>query len=103
SGQQMISEGEADEELKQIREQLSNITARKEVLQSAIPPAPVNQKSFREIADQLRPLIESGNLTPENKRLIVQSVLSKVTAVRTDQGIVSKRNPPVFDFTWELA
>jgi site-specific DNA recombinase len=103
SGQQMISEGEADEELKQIREQLSNITARKEVLQSAIPPAPVNQKSFKEIADQLRPLIESGNLTPDNKRLIVRSVLSKVTAIRTDQGIISKCNPPVFEFTWELA
>jgi site-specific DNA recombinase len=104
SGQQMISEGEADEELKDIREQLLSITERKNALQSSVPPVSVmSQFSFKEIANQLRPLIEHGGLTSENKRLIIQSVIGKITAVRTDNRITSKNVPPVFKFTWELA
>ena len=63
----------------------------------------MSQKSFKEIANQFRPLIERGNLTAENKRLIIQSVLAKVNAVRTDKGSASKHVSPVFEFTWELA
>jgi site-specific DNA recombinase len=101
SGQKMISESEADEELKQIREQLSSITAQKDILKSHFPPTQMDQQSFKEIASQLCPLIENGNLTAENKKVIINSVLAKVTVVRTDKGS-SRYVPPVFDFTWEL-
>jgi site-specific DNA recombinase len=101
SGQQMISESEADEELRQIREQLSGIAAQKDILKSYVPPTQIDPQSFKEIASQLCPLIEGGNLTSENKRLIIHSVLSKVTVVRTDKG-KSSYTPPIFDFTWEL-
>lgn len=101
SGLQMISESEADEELKQIKMQLLDIEERKKDLQ--LPPAPVSQISFEVVSNQLRPIIERGDLTPENKKLIIQSVLGKITALRTDKRPISKSLPPIFEFTWELA
>jgi site-specific DNA recombinase len=103
SGQGMISENEADEELKQIKMQLLDIEERKKSLQLPLSPAPISQVSFDDMANQLRPLIERGELTPENKKLIIQSVIGKITAVRTDKRPISKNLPPIFEFTWELA
>jgi site-specific DNA recombinase len=100
SGQQMISESECTEELKRIRMQLDNIEERKGSIQ--IPPAPVSQISFEEMANKLLPVIESGHLMPENKKLIIQSVIAKIAAVRTDHRPTSKRLQPLFEFTWEL-
>jgi len=100
SGQQMISESEANEELKQIRMQLSNIEERKKSIQ--VPAEAISQISFEKMASQLLPIIERGELTPENKKLIIQSVITKITAVRTDQRLTSKNLHPIFEFTWEL-
>jgi site-specific DNA recombinase len=100
SGQQMISESEADKELKQIRMQLSDIEEIKKSIQ--VPPAPVSQFSFEDMANKLLPVIERGNLTAENKKIIIQSVIAKITAIRTDQRPTSKNLHPIFEFTWEL-
>jgi site-specific DNA recombinase len=100
SGQQMISEKEADEELKQIRMQLSDIEEKKKAIQ--VPLEPISQVSFEEMVNRLLPAIERGDLTSENKKLIIQSIIAKITAIRTDQHPTSKKLQPLFEFAWEL-
>jgi len=103
SGQKKITESEADEELDQIKIQLLDIDKRKQSLQAPLPVSAVNQITLEELADQLRPLIKQGDISPEHKKLIIQSVIAKITAVRTDKRPVSKNLKPIFEFIWELA
>jgi len=103
SRQQKISDSEADEELTQIKIQLLDIDKRKQSLQVPLPVSAVSQISLEELADQLRPLIKQGDISPENKKLIIQSMIAKITAVRTDKRPVSKNLKPIFEFIWEFA
>lgn len=96
--QQKLSEKDADEELNQIRAQIIDIEERKNVLKPVEAPG-ATKLSFAEVAAQLRPLIEQGDLTPDEKKSIIRAVLTKVTIVRTDKP--SGKKPPVFKITWE--
>lgn len=98
-GQQMISEKESDEELAKIRSQLVDIQERKNILRPEEKATP--EISFEEMAKAILPLIQQGDLTPDEMRNIIQSVLAKVTATRLDQqkGSVSH---PKFKITWEM-
>ena len=98
--QQMISEKEANEELTQIKTQLTDITERKEAINHQKPSA--TRSTFKEFADKLKPLISQGNLTPDEKRIILKAVLEKVIVVRTDTNTRSKYTQPVFKIKWEL-
>ena len=102
SKQKKISDEEADEELEQIRIELLGIDKRKQSLQTPIPVSMVSTVSLKDLANQLRPYIKKGDLTSEHKKLIIQSVIAKIIAVRTDKRPVSKNLPPIFEFVWEL-
>lgn len=98
--QQMISEKEAEEELAQIKIQLTDITARKESLNRQRPQAP--QATFEDFANKLKPLLKQGNLSPDEKRIILKATLAKVIVVRTDTNTRSRYTQPVFKIKWDL-
>lgn len=100
--QQMLSEKEAEEELARIKEQLTDVKERKVFLKPKPPLTP--EVNFAAVAAKLRPLAAKENLTEEEKKFMVRSIISKITAIRTDSrgGHGSSKLPPTFKITWEL-
>jgi site-specific DNA recombinase len=99
--QQKLSEKEADEELNQIRAQISDIEDRKKSLNPQPTSSLIPKLSFEELAAKLRPLIERGDLTPDEKKLIIRASLARVEAIRIDKLVRGCKKPPVFKVTWE--
>jgi len=97
--QQMVSEKEAEAELLQIKEQLDDIQKRKAILQ----PATHQQNNFSLSVEQFQEIIKH-DITPEQKKLIIKAVFSKVIATRIDKrlGTLSTKIPPEFSIEWEL-
>lgn len=99
---QRIGEEEADAELNSIGLQLEQIAARRKEL----VPAPVSNSkaSFQELSQIVKKLITGDSLSPDRKRRIIQQVLRKITAVRTDHhtGKGARSKPPTFKVTWEV-
>ncbi len=102
--QQMLSEGEAEKELSEIRAQLADIQERKNILKPSEPKRMAFAPSFEEIFNKLRPLIESGNeLSLEEKKQMIHALLAKVTVTRVDHhtGKGARKKSPEFKISWE--
>lgn len=99
--QQILPEAEAEAELTAINSQLNTIKNRKDSLTPVMNSQ--NKPSFAIIAKNLRRLVEQGELTKEQKRKIITTAISKITATRIDNhsGKGSRSKPPIFKIEWE--
>ncbi|MDF2569710.1 MAG: Resolvase protein, partial [Sporomusa sp.] len=99
--QQMLSEKETDEELNQIKSQLTDVTERKNTLAPRCTSSVTPKVSFEDVVSKLRPLIEQGDLTTDEKQAIIRATLTKVIVVRIDKAVKGSKKPPTFKITWE--
>jgi site-specific DNA recombinase len=92
---------EADQQLDQIQAQLADISNRKEFLNQSQQETTQSPKAINDILAKIRTMIHKAELTPERKKLIVNSLFKKVIAARIDNNKGSNQ-PKRFYISWEF-